>query len=98
MASVADLVESPAVESLASATALADGELMAREGAVTLTIFTPLTVAASVRAAPPGRTTLDATGCVLRRSCSCAPGRVGSFRAHLVATARVAWERAPARR
>ncbi len=96
MPSVTDLVEGPAIDRLAAAADRDLGRALARAGAVHLTHAGPFTVAARVDGAPAVTATLIAAGIGLRYSCTCAAGRGGSFCAHLVATARVAGERAAA--
>ncbi len=93
MPSVADLVEPDALDLLAAAATLTAGRELASADRVHLTIVGPLTVAARVDG--PGRpaTALSATGATLHWSCTCPEGRAGSFCAHLVATAQVAWDR-----
>ena len=97
MTAVADLVEPEALERLAAATTLAAGRELAAADRVHITIFGPLIVAARVDG--PGRpsTALSARGSTLRWSCTCRPGSGGAFCEHLVATAQVAWDRAPDR-
>ncbi len=97
MPSVADLVEAPAIAGLAAPAVLAAGDALAAAGAVRITIFGPLSVAARVDGPDRAATALAADGVTLRWSCSCLQGRRGAFCAHLVATARVTWNRAPAR-
>jgi uncharacterized Zn finger protein len=96
MPSVIDLVEGPAIDRLAAPVDRDLGRALARDGAVHLTLAGPLTVAARVDGAPAVTATLIAAGVGLRYSCTCASGRAGVFCAHLVATARVAGERAAA--
>ena len=97
MPSVADLIEPAALNRLAAAPTLAAGRTLASSDHVHLTIVGPLTVAARVDG--PGRpaTALSASGETLHWSCTCPEGRGGAFCAHLVATAQVAWDRAPSR-
>ncbi len=95
MPSIADLVVAPALARLASAPVRARGDALARDGHVRITIFGPLSVAARVDGPEHVATSLTAAGESLRWTCTCAAGRGGAFCAHLVATARITWERAP---
>ena len=97
MASVADLVEPDALHRLAAATTLAAGRELAAADRVHITIFGQLTVAARVDGPGRASTALSATGSTLHWSCTCLAGRGGAFCEHLVATAQVAWDRAPDR-
>lgn len=97
MASVADLVEPAALQRLAASRALAAGRALAAADRVHITILGPLTVAARVDGPGRAATALSAAGSTLRWSCTCQPGRGGTFCEHLVATAQVAWDRAPDR-
>ncbi len=97
MPSIADLVDTTAIADLAGPAVRAAGDALAAAGAVRITIFGPLSVAARVDGPDRVATALAADGPSLRWSCTCAQGRRGTFCAHLVATARVTWDRAPTR-
>lgn len=98
MPSIADLVDAPSIAGLATPGVLAAGDALADAGAVRITIFGPLSVAARVDGPDRAATALAADGATLRWSCTCLPGRRGAFCAHLVATARATSQRSSARR
>ncbi len=100
MASVADLVENAALESLATPSNRRLGRQIVAEGGVELTTFAPLHVTATVGPTPasPQKRTVDlrVEDGRLRWSCTCTR-RADLFCKHCVAAAVIAWERAPKR-
>jgi uncharacterized Zn finger protein len=97
MDSVADLVEPVKLEVRATAQAFEKGKEIAANNGVTVEEFNPIRVKASV-SAPSGvqHTELNAMPDGLKWSCTCNDKH--TFCEHLVATAIVAWEKAPKRR
>ena len=95
MDSVADLVEPVKVEVRATADNYKEGKQIVEAGGVMLEEFGPLKVTAKVTS--PGGTTqhtqLASVPDGLRWTCTCGLGQ--DFCQHLVATALVAWDKAP---
>lgn len=98
MDSVADLVEPVKLEVRASIDNYKKGKEIVDANGVMIELFNPLKVEAKV-VSPGGEiqhTQLAALPDGLRWSCTC--NKQHEFCAHLVATALVAWEKAPAHR
>ena len=101
MASVADLVEPTALETLATPATLRLGREIAAQGGVEILEFGPLKVRAHVGRVPSSetrRTTeLRAYGKRLDWSCTCT-SKPDNFCKHCAALAIVTWEKSPKRR
>ena len=96
MASVADLVEEPALRRLVTPDVYARGADCAARGCVILGAFGPLRV--SARVAETHEVELRSTPDGLAWACTCGAGKRGSFCEHAVATALETWRRSPPRR
>ncbi len=98
MASVADLVEEPALEQLTGPDEHEAGARLAAAGAVALIEFGPLRVVANVaEEGELARVTLASVDGVLDWSCSCRGQTVGACR-HVAAAGMETWRLAPERR
>jgi uncharacterized Zn finger protein len=100
VSSVADLVDDAAISALVADGALVEGGLeLAGTGAVRLISFEPLRVLAEVDdGGGIAEVELASVDGVLIGTCTCPDGGEGRPCRHFVATARVAWEKAPTRR
>ena len=98
MASVADLVEEPALRQLVGPEPYAEGLALANAGAVRFVEFGPLTVVAEVGdGSPAPRVELESRQGELAWRCECAEGVAGLGCRHLAATGIVTWRRSPKR-
>jgi len=98
MASVADLVEEPALRRLVGPEPYSEGLALADAGAVRLVEFAPLKVVADVAdGSPPPRVELESREGELAWRCECDEGVAGLGCRHLAATGIVTWRRSPGR-
>ncbi len=99
MASIADLVEEPALKDRATQDAYAQGVTLAAKGSVHFVKAGPLGVTAHVEDAESYTVELLRTDDEkLSWSCTCQAGQHGTFCKHCVATGIETWRKAPPRR
>jgi uncharacterized Zn finger protein len=100
VASVADLVEEPALAQLVGPEALDAGREVADAGGVRLVEFGPMRVVAEVDDGDelPARVELTSAGGELGWRCDCEEGRTGLGCRHLAAAGIETWRRSPMRR
>ncbi len=99
MASIADLVEEPALKHLATQDAYAHGVTLAANGSVHFVKAGPIGVTAQVE--DTGSYTVELLRTdddKLSWSCTCQEGQLGTFCKHCVATGIETWRQAPPRR
>jgi uncharacterized Zn finger protein len=98
MASVADLVEEPALRQLVGPEPYAQGLALADAGSVRLVEFGPVMVVAEIAdGSPPPRVELAVRDGELAWRCECEEGVAGLGCRHLAATGIVTWRRSPRR-
>jgi uncharacterized Zn finger protein len=97
MASIADLVEDPALRRLAQPNVYERGAELAGRDLVRLVDFGPLGVTAEVESEPPARVELRTDGERLGWTCDCGGASAEPVCEHLVAAGIITWQRAPGR-
>jgi uncharacterized Zn finger protein len=99
MASVADLVEEPALRQLVGPEPYAEGLALADAGSVRFVEFGPVMVVAEIAdGSPMPRVELASRGEELAWRCECEEGRTGLGCRHLAAVGIETWRRSPAGR